>query len=47
MAHIFLDLLATQLALDDAARAMRIFLRSAPPRRGDGVVRFDQVGLIT
>jgi hypothetical protein len=47
MAYAPLDLLAAQLELDDPARAMRLSLRSAPPRRGDGVVRFDQIGLVS
>ncbi len=47
MAYASLDLLAAQLELEDPARAMRLLLRSAPPRRGDGVVRFDQVGLVS
>lgn len=29
-----------------SARAMRLLLWSAPPRRGDGVVQFDNVGLV-
>ncbi len=47
MAYAPLDVLAAQLELDAPARAVRVLLRSSPPRRGDGVVRFDEIALVS